>query len=309
MYNVSDEIERKFIREFKNMLNYRKTYMANNRAFAVENLPVPNTVSASSVFSIKNPGQRYALVHEIAEEYFNSLNEHYVEVCSVNDNYDRVRIDKTGKPMLDVDGKPIMQHTIVPRNSCVIATTVNIHLPNYTEKPDSDCEKERYHIKDRAYAYLTYKNNLYYYAVPQTVLYTAHPVSLVLSARARRAQAYYTSYCITLQNGGTVYLTTMPTERITNTTDMRIVCSKLSTDFTREIKELWYYWQRTTAFKQPDGREFKYCFTPQESVVSIDGVVRNLAFTSLASTNTALDVEAYYATEQIPISMDTDDTK
>lgn len=307
MYNVSDEVERKFIREFKNMLSYRKAYMANNRAFAVDNLPIPASVTASTVFSITNPGQRYALVHEVAEDYFNALNGHYVEVCSANDNYDRVRLDKTGKPLLDADGKPIMQHTVVPRNSCVVATTVNIHLPNYVEKSNSSGERERYRVKDNAYAYLTYKNNLYYYAVPQTVLYTAHPVSLVLSARARRAQAYYASYCITLQNGGTVYLTTMPTERITNTTDMRIVCSKLATDFTREIKDLWYCWQNTTAFKQADGREFKYCFTPQETVVNVDGVVRNLAFTNLSSTNTALDADAYYATEQIPISADTDD--
>lgn len=304
MYNVSvsDEVERKFVREFKNMMNYRKAYMANNRAFAVENLPIPQSVLSRSVFAIENPGQRYALVHEVTEDYFSVLNEHYVEVCATNDNYDRVRLDKTGKPLLGSDGKPMMQHVTVPRNSCVIATTVNIHLPNYTGQTDANGEKERYNVTDKAFAYLTYKNNLYYYAVPQTVLYTAHPVSLILSARARRSQAYYASYCITLQNGGTVYLTTMPTERITNTTDMRIVCSKLSTDFTQEIKELWYCWQRTTAFKQADGREFHYCFTPQETVVNIDGVVKNLTFSNLSSTNTALDAEAYYATEQVPLS-------
>lgn len=303
MQYTSEEMDRKFAREFKSMIAYRNAYMANNRAFAVENLPIPKNVSEASLFDITSPGQKYALIHEITEPYFSELNEHYVEICPTGMNFERVCLDTDGTPIRDTEGKLVTRKVIVPRNSVVIATTVNIHLPNYVK--DANGENVKYEIKDKSYAYLTCMHGAtprYYYAVPQTVVYTAHPVSLVLSARARRQQAYYNCYRLLMQNGSYVYLTTMLTERITATTDMRIVCSKLSTDFNKEIRSLWNCWQRTVAFQQPDGRSFPYCFSPIETRVMIDGTPRDLAFMDMSSVSTSLDTSEYYATEQTPIS-------
>lgn len=298
------EIERNFIKEYKEMMQYRLQYLGNNRAFAIENMRILPLQSQDTLQTLQKH-QIYAQVDGITEEYFKQLNGTKVIVYPENTPLTRPVLDSNNEIMCDANGVVITKKIPIPKGSAVIATAINIKLPNY--KINAKGEKVLYTVKDKGYKYATcistrneQKAGLktrYFYIVPKTVLYKINTVSLVISARPRRKQAYYESIRLQMQNGAYVYVSVMPTEKITDTTDMRIISTKASTDFTKEISALLRYWQTQVAFVQADGRKFTYLFPFEETTVTVDGITQNLAVTKLSNVNSALDKDLYIAIE------------
>ncbi len=300
------EMERNFVKEYKEMMQYRLQYLGNNRAFAIENMRIlPLPLQSQDTLQTLQKHQIYAQVDGITEEYFKQLNGTKVIVYPENTPLTRPVLDSNNKIMCDANGVVITKKIPIPKGCAVIATTINIKLPNY--KVDAKGEKVLYKVKDKSYKYATCistKNEQgtglktrYFYIVPKTVLYKINTVSLVISARPRRKQAYYESIRLQMQNGAYVYVSVMPTEKITDTTEMRIICTKISTDFTKEISALMRYWQTQVAYVQADGRKFTYLFPFEETTITIDGNTQNLAVTRLDNVNNTLDKDLYIARE------------
>lgn len=293
-----------FVQEFKQMILYRQRYLSTVRKFALENLPLPQGLHDMSINNTE-----YAVIKGVSEKYFDVLNNTSVQVYASR-NVARPRVDSKGNVMRDESGAVMLRKISIPEDSMLVSTDKNIKLPNYIT--DVTGMNQKYVVTDTRFLYATCINNKasdgtvhkqYFYAIPKEYLYKQNPCALVMSINPRRAQTFYSSKRILLQNGQYIYLSVMPIKKIYGKAEQRIIYKGLTCNMDRIIDIILQFWSQTAAVRYPNGYILTYAF-PKGSTVATDinGTNWDLAIKDMSNAMNTLDSATYLSVESLSMA-------
>lgn len=227
--------DRLFKQEFTQMVKER-VYLqpwSTDQRFLINNLPVPPGI-------INTEMAEGAYIRGIREPYFSDLNKTVV-VLEKRQAWTKKEYDQHGNVLM-VDGRPKVKEITIPRESVVVSSKKNIHLPNTKVVGASAV---RYEPAD-GFKYIDFERRkddtvVYYYAIPKSFVYKLNLCSLVLTKNTRGRQSHYKGYRIVMQNGSYIYLYIIPYNK--NARACRVLSIKANPNFKDEIAAIINYWE------------------------------------------------------------------
>lgn len=292
---LTNENARGFIREFKQMCEYRAEHMRGNRRFSVENLPLLQGMADMALTKKDDMAE----VCKVTEEYFKDLNGTCVHVYPDKSEFLRPRVGSDGKVMRDNSGAVVVKKFEVPKGSLLVATPKKVVIPNTAV------------VQNKGFMYATMSTSKnadgtvvkqYYYTIPKEYLYPLNYCALVISSNPRRANSFYYSLKVLLQNGCAVYLSVMPISKIAKAQEQRIVYKALKCDMHREIRQLVDMWSKRVAVAFPNGLKLAYAFPQQFTCIQYaDGEV-NLSEKIISNAMNSLDSALYIPRETLSLA-------
>ena len=288
------ENAKSFKREFMQMCEQRAEKLRDNRRFSIENLPLLPGMSDI----VLNKKEDMVEINNVTEEYFKELNGTCVYVYPDKTEYLRPRVGSDGKVLHDKSGAVIVKKFEVPQGSLLVATTKKVVIPNTTQqnkgfqyatmgtskKPDGTVIKQ------------------YYYTIPKENLYSLNYCALVLSSNPRRANSYYYSIRVLLQNGCAVYLSVMPISKIAKSQEQRIIYKALKCDMQREIRQLLNMWAKCPALVYPNRFKIAYAFPQELTYIQYADGVMNLSEKVISNAMNTLDSTMYIPRETLSLA-------
>lgn len=224
-----------FFKEFNQMVYQLK---ANNGVVNLYDIPLPP-------LPFKMEKREIAAIGNIEEEYYSKLNNSEALLWS-NGQLKRRRFDYKGEYMKDKEGNQIFDDVNLPHGCVAVISDIKIGVP-LKFKP-----KEYFEYVD-----MIYKNNedgsksiFYVYIVPRKYCYKINQVALVINTNKMRS--YYDGIGITLKNGSTIYLYTIPYKPSKQERGYRIIHTKTSNDFSMELNAIKDYWLKTNYMFNPE---------------------------------------------------------
>lgn len=209
-----------FNREFKELMN-ALAYQCTQPS--LEKFPVP--------FEFSQVGTNAIYVQDISEPYYDKLNGSY---CLLNkDELKRRKYDYLGEFMQNEDGSLIYEDVKVPQGSVAIISQTNIAIPYEDMEKSSD-----------GFEYVDFLekngNSFYIYIVPKENCYRCNRTSLVLSWS--RQSKFYSGLKIATCMGKYMFMQVIPRSVDKDYQTFRVICSKYSVDYSKEIHQLSEYW-------------------------------------------------------------------
>ena len=239
-------LEEIFYKEFNGMMQQLKV---NNGILNINEVPMPP--EASSYFKMEK--HDIVAIQGINDEYYSKLNN--TESLLWNSGQlKRRRFDYKGEFMKDKDGHQLYDDVTLPHECVAVISDVKLGVP-LKYKPSEPFEYvDMVSNKDGLVKYV--------YIVPRKYCYKVTQVALVLSLNKMRV--YWDGIAIALKNGNVVYLYTIPYKPSTQMHNYRILHTKTSSDFSKELIMIRDYWlsigymfdpQKCTMLEAPKGRE------------------------------------------------------
>lgn len=230
-----DEI---FVREFTKMMQERKAITGVRN---LSDIPLP---PEAINFKVENHDK--VVIRGINDEYFGKLNEKEHSLWSKGALYKR-KYDYKGEFIRDKKtGDYVYEQVTCPQDCVAIISDIQLQVP-LKYKPSE------------TFIYVDYKSRQnpitggtdikYVYIIPKKYCYKMQQTALVLSWN--RLRVYFSGVQISLVNGHTLYMYSIPYKPTKTDRNYRVLHCKTSEDYTQEIKAISQYWIRTGIMFNP----------------------------------------------------------
>lgn len=229
-----------FYKEFNQMINQLK---AMNGVVNIYDIPLPS-------FPFKVEQRDLVAIGNIGVDYYSKLNDTEAILWS-NGQLKRRKFDYKGEFMKDKNGNQIFVDVTLPHDCVAVISSIQIGVPL---KFKSDEHFEYVDVINRNNPDGT-KTPHYVYIIPRKYCFKLNQVALVINNNKMRV--YYDGLGITLKNGNTIYLYTIPYKPSTQQRGYRVIHTKTSNDFTEELTAIRNYWL-----------EQNYMFNPTKCVLN-----------------------------------------
>jgi hypothetical protein len=258
--SCSEELDKEFYKEFKQMMNERKSLMG---AFNLQNLMIPEDME------MVIPNAESILIRRIPEdiEYYSKLNN--TECLRIGRvALKRRMFNSKGEFKTNEDGSFQYEEVPVPRTSIAVFSNVKINVP-YSYKKDGFGYVD---YIDRSTKGKTVRS--FMYIIPKNYCYKLNKVALEASLNRQRQS--YEGYRVALQNGQYIYLQVTPFKF----TDKRnagekFLVVKNSTNFSEELTHLLEFWIENNIIFNPQLCQLEGC---QVGNCAVETLAVNLDF-------------------------------
>lgn len=226
--------DRIFKQEFSQMVKER-AYLnpwCSDKRFLINEMPIPNIGSTELVDG--------AYIKGITEPYFSELNKS-IGIIEKRQAWTKKEYDQHGNVLTNANGRTVLKEITIPRDSIVISSKKNIHMPNTKIVGVS---KVKY-VPSEGFKYVDFEkrkdgSTIYYYAIPKCYVYKLNLCALVLTKNSRGRQSHYKGYRVILQNGKYAYLYIIPYR---NNKACRVLSIKATPNFKKELDVIFNYWE------------------------------------------------------------------
>lgn len=231
-------LEEMFVREFNQMMNQRRS---TNNTFDIYKLDIPQGVLGEI------NKRDMVLINGITEEYYKDLNGSEAILWS-DGKLVRRKYDYQGKYIRDENGRYEVQDVTLPHECVAVISDINISVPVKFKSKEPfeyvDCIQKKNPDGTKTVKRV--------YILPRTYCYKLNQTALVMSLTKLRKYYFGGSYA--LQNGYTLYMYVIPYRpRAEVSRNYRIIATKTSIDYSREIPAIETYWsQRGYLFNADD---------------------------------------------------------
>lgn len=225
-----------FYREFKQMLSQRK---AISGVLNIYQLPLPTDVLDNRISMHKK-----VYIRGIKDEYYSKLNNTEAYLLT-RPNLRRRKFDYKGQFIKDANGKFVCEDVTLPNKCVAVVSNVKIGVP-LKHKPDDNFDYVDVISKVNANGVHSVK---YIYIIPKTYCYSLNQVALVISVN--RLRSYYNGVGMALQNGNIIYLFTVPYKPSNVDKSYRIISTKTTLDFNKELSLIKDFWLRNGIIFDP----------------------------------------------------------
>lgn len=214
-----------FYKEFNQMVYQLK---ANNGVLDLNTIPLP-----SLPFRVEQREQ--VVIGNIEVDYYSKLNDSEALLWS-NGQLKRRKFDYKGEFMKDKNGNQIFTDVTLPHNCVAVISPIQIGVPLKfkTEEHFEFVDTINRNNPDGT------KTPYYIYIIPRKYCFKLNQVALVINTNKMRV--YYDGLGITLRNGNTVYLYTIPYKPTQQQKGYRVLHTKTTNDFSAELVAIRDYW-------------------------------------------------------------------
>lgn len=220
-----------FAREFKDMAQQRK---AMTGAFTLDALAVPK-------FGVGVDKKRRVLLMGINDEYYGKLNNEEV-IYWARPNLKRRKFGAGGAFLKDNTGKIIVEDVPLTQGCIAVISKTRIGVP-LKYKPREDFQYVDCYCRNNECSYI--------YIIPKKYCYALNQCALVVSLT--RLRSFYAGCSVVLCSGHTVYVYVIPYNPLRETYNYRVLASKTSCNFQKEINQLLNFWvMNNMAFQVAD---------------------------------------------------------
>lgn len=230
--------DRLFYKEFKDMMNGRKTVSGTSGNFSFMKIPLPECKNMLKT----QPKSHLALVKGIKDSYFDKLNNTEVGLVKGSTLYKR-KVLSDGSFWLDDNGKYETEEISLKSNTIGIVSSIPIGLKRFKE---IDGVKHEVKVSD-GFKYVDYIENKetherkYIYIVPKEYVYKLNLCALILTPNKHRV--FFKGCRIALQNGNYMYMYVIPFTVRNAERGYRVLGVKSTFIFDKEVKSILKYWQ------------------------------------------------------------------
>ena len=225
-----------FYREFKQMLSQRK---AISGVLNIYQLPLPTDVLDNRISMHKK-----VYIRGIKDEYYSKLNNTEAYLLT-RPNLRRRKFDYKGQFIKDANGKFVCEDVTLPNKCVAVVSDIKIGVP-LKHNPDDNFDYVDVISKVNAKGVRSVK---YIYIIPKTYCYSLNQVALVISVN--RLRSYYNGVGMALQNGNIIYLFTLPYKPSNVDKSYRIISTKTTLDFNKELSLIKDFWLRNGIIFDP----------------------------------------------------------
>lgn len=225
-----------FYREFKQMLSQRK---AISGVLNIYQLPLPTAVLNNRISTHKK-----VYIRGIKDEYYSKLNNTEAYLLT-RPNLRRRKFDYKGQFIKDANGKFVFEDVTLPNKCVAVVSDIKIGVP-LKHKPDDNFDYVDVISKVNTKGVRSVK---YIYIIPKTYCYSLNQVALVISVN--RLRSYYNGVGMALQNGNIIYLFTVPYKPSNVEKSYRIISTKTTLDFNKELSLIKDFWLRNGIIFDP----------------------------------------------------------
>lgn len=215
-----------FVKEFSQMMAQRK---AHTGIMNLYDLPLPQDVQNGVV----SQNERI-LIRGISDEYYGKLNDTEVILLS-RPSLKRRKFDYKGE-FIKKDGNYVFEEVDVHSGNVAIVSSTKLGVPlKYKPKEDFTYVDVISKEKDNGE-----KDIRYIYIIPKKYCYKLNQVALVLSLNKMRV--YYNGIRLSLQNGHSVFIYTIPYKPTKSERSYRCIGTKTELDFSQELESIKNFW-------------------------------------------------------------------
>lgn len=230
--------DRLFYKEFKDMMNGRRTISANNPNFSFMKIPLPECKNMLKTA----PKNNLALVKGITEPYFDKLNNTEVSLVKGTVLYKR-KVLSDGSFWVNANGKYETEEINVKSDTVGIISSIPIGLKRFEE---ADGVKREIKVSE-GFKYVDYienkdtKERKYIYIVPKEYVYKLSLCALILTPNKHRV--FFKGCRLALQSGNYMYMYVIPFTVRNQERGYRVLGVKSTFIFDEEVSSILKYWQ------------------------------------------------------------------
>ena len=229
-------IDELFYREFTNLQQRLRAVPS----YSVEQLPVPSDLYTNNIFLKKH----WCHIEGIKTEYYKKLNGADV-VLAGKVKLQKKKFDYKSQYIKNSDGSYVYEDVSCPKNCVAILSDRQINVPYSFQ------DKDFIYVDMLLESEIGQSKYKYVYIIPKSYCYRVNQTALVVTAVKLKKQFYF-GMQLALQNGRCAYLYVIPYNPSNYTARFKVLCSKLDSDYTKEINKVCNYWLANNIIYNPN---------------------------------------------------------